>query len=380
MSASVGVDYHFTASSATSGLDRRAATLHAKNATAVAARWNSSTDTLTSDSVNVGADLGTTAPGTPTAKLTSSLAQLLKGASHVDPATGAREINQGIGDTLASQVGQLLTGGGFSQEDAAKASTSLVQQLSSASPGAGILALSLSNQNQTTGHYTASVAGGQKASTWSIQSTTTLNVAFDLASGDLSVKLDQHKAAATQIEWSSSTASNVSIELTEPELEAITFAEDGTTGNATGSPVQESQTTTVRSIPDAPGSFVGVGNVPGPDGLKQLLALVDGASASSSSHAGSTTLAGGNLGNVPASLSNHQSPGETAVSVLKKIVEKAKLANAEQGQPTTRSVKISIAQQVGIAGASQAGGKFFLYNRPAGDMGLINIPGVSVQT
>lgn len=384
MSASVGVDYNFTASSATSGLDRRAATLHAKNATAIAASWNHSSDVLTSDTVNLSADLSAAVPSTATAKLTSSLAQLLKGASHVDPVTGAREINQGINDTLAGQVGQLLVGSGFSQADAAKASSSLVRQLSSASPGAGLLALSLTDQNQTAGHYIASVAGGQKASAWNIQSTTTLNIAFNLGSGDLSVELDQHKAAATRIEWSSSTASDVSITLTQPELEAITFTPEGTTSNATGSPVQENETTTIRSNPNAPSSFVGVGNVPGRDGLQQLLALVGETSASPSSQAGSTTLSSGNSGNLLTSLSNssstHQSAAETAVLVLRKIVEEAKLANAEQNQPATRSIKISIAQQVGIAGADQAGGKFFLYNRPAGGTGLINIPGVSVQT
>ena len=192
---------------------------------------------------NLSTDLGGATPTTPAAALTSSLAQLLKGASHVDAATGTREINQGIGDTLAKQVGQLPAQSGFSQPDAAKASASLVQQFATASPGSNVLAFSLSSQSQSAGGYTASVGGGKEVSAYSVQSTATLNVAFDLGSGDLSVKLDQHKVAATRVEWSAAKATNMSIALSQPELEAIGFTPIGTSSNSTGSPVQESVTT-----------------------------------------------------------------------------------------------------------------------------------------
>ena len=211
MSVTAYVDESYKVALGTTNVDRQAVTLHGLGATAVVANWGISSDTTTSDTINLSADLTGVAARTPTASLTSSLAQLLQGASHVDQATGAREINQGIGDTLESQVGQLLVGSGFSQADAAKASASLVKQFASASSGTNVIALSLSSQRQNAGSYTAAIAGGKEASAYSVQSKATLNLAFDIGTGDLSVNLNQHKVAATRIEWSSATASNVSI-------------------------------------------------------------------------------------------------------------------------------------------------------------------------
>jgi len=380
VSVSAGVDYNFTASSATSGLDRRAATLHGTGATAVVAVWGLSSDKLTSDTVDLSADLTSAAASTPTAKLTSSLAQLIKGASYIDPTTGAREINQGISDTLASQVGHLLVGSGFSQADATKASASLVQQFASASSGTNILALSLANQNQTTGNYTASVAGGQEVSAWSVQSTTTLNVAFDLGSGNLSVKLDQHKVAATRIEWFSSTASNVSIALTQSELEAISFTPDSATSNPTGSPVRESEVATTQNDPH---SFVGSGNIIGPNGFSSFLRLEGKVNTPSSPQERSATPTGNSGGNIPTSPSSSspaaQSPAEIAILALKKLVEQVRSAYPAQDRSASRSVNLTITQQIGAAGTDQSGSKFLFYNRPIGSVAIIGVPGVRIQ-
>ena len=147
MSVTAYVDESYKVALGTTNVDRQAVTLHGLGATAVVANWGISSDTATSDTVNLSADLTGVVARTPTASLTASLAQLLQGASHVDQATGEREINQGIGDTLASQVGQLLVGSGFSQADATKASASLVKQFASASSGTNVIALSLSSQS-----------------------------------------------------------------------------------------------------------------------------------------------------------------------------------------------------------------------------------------
>ena len=380
MSVSASLDSHFTASSATSGLDRRAATLQGKGATVVVANLAHNSDKLTSDTVNLSADLSSTAASTPTARLTSSLAQILKQASHVDPATGAREINQGIGDTLASQVGQLLAGAGFSQADATKASASLVQQFASASSGKNVLALSLANQSQSAGGYTASVAGGQEVSAYSVQSTTTLNMAFDLGSGDLSVKLDQHKVAATKIEWSSSTASDVSIALTQPELEAIDFTPDGVKSNATGSPVQESEVTTTQY--DS-GNDIGSSNVSGPNALKDYLDSESKINASLPPNTGVVTPITDDTKNSFATPLNKnavtKSSGEAAILALKKIVEQARATFSTENQSANHSVNLSITQKIGNVGTNQDGGKFFLYSRSTGDNAAFNLPGVHVE-
>ncbi len=337
-------------------------------------------DKLTSDTVNLSADLSSTAASTPTARLTSSLAQILKQASHVDPATGAREINQGIGDTLASQVGQLLAGAGFSQADATKASASLVQQFASASSGKNVLALSLANQSQSAGGYTASVAGGQEVSAYSVQSTTTLNMAFDLGSGDLSVKLDQHKVAATRIEWSSSTASDVSIALTQPELEAIDYTPDGVKSNATGSPVQESEVTTTKYDSK---NEIGSSNVSGPNALKDYRDLESKVDASLPPNTGVITPITDDTKNSSATPLNKnastESSGEAVILALKKIVEQAKATFSAENQSANHSVNLSITQKVGNVGTNQDGGKFFLYSRSTGDNATFNLPSVHVE-
>ena len=377
MSVTAGIGKSYTVVPGTADVAREAATVKGEGATVVVASWGLTSDTLKTDKVNLSADLSTAVPNTSAARLTSSLAQLLKGASHVDPATGDREINQGISDTLASQVGQLLVGSGFSQADAAKASASLVQQFASASSGTSVVALSLSRQSQNVGTYTTSVAGGQEVSAYSVQSTSNLDIAFTPGSGDLSIKLDQHKVAATRIEWSSATATDVSISLTQPELEAIGFDPTGTNRNTTGSPVQETATTSSQGT-----ESVGSSDVSGPNALSSYLDFENGWNATPPSStrpvAGGSTTAANPAISTP-SLSAKQTAAEAAVLALKKIIADARSAFVGQGQPVSASGSLSITQQIGAAVTDQSGSKSLVYTRPTGEAAVVSLPSLSVR-
>ena len=372
MSVSAGADYSYSLIAGTSTVDQRSATLRGKGATVVVANWGQTSDTRTEDSVSLTSNLSQTTASTPTSKLTTALAKLLQASSHVDTETGAREINQGIGDTLASEVGKLLVGSGFSKSDAANASSSLVKQFTSSTSGSNVLALSMSSQNQNVGSYKTSVDGGTEASAYSVQSTSTLNLTFNTETGDLSLKLDQHKVAATRIEWSSATATDVSISLSQPELEAIDFAPIGTFQNDTGSSVKESQTTTSQG---APRMGIGSSNVSGPGALSKYFDFQNEVSSATDTTSLAQTPVGTQAGTSLSESQKNKSSAELALTLLKKIVADAKLASTQQNQ----TVGFSITQKIGTAVSDTKGDKFFLYGRPDGGTGSIGLTGVNVQ-
>ena len=142
--ADLGVDSRFSQSSPGTGWT---VTLHAQDVTAVAADSASDIDTASTDTVNLSSDLSGVTEGTASTQLTASLAKLLQSATSVDPATGAREINAGVGQALGAQLGQLFTQSGFSQTEADAASQSLVEQFSAPSQGSGGIAVSLASSS-----------------------------------------------------------------------------------------------------------------------------------------------------------------------------------------------------------------------------------------
>ena len=372
MSVSAGADYSYSLIAGTSTVDQRSATLRGKGATVVVANWGQTSDTRTEDSVNLISNLSQISANTPTAKLTTALAKLLQESSHVDAETGSREINQGISDTLASEVGKLLVGSGFSKSDAANASSSLVKQFTSSTSGSNVLALSLSSQNKNVGSYKTSVDGGTEASAYSVQSTSTLNLTFNTGTGDLSLKLDQHKVAATRIEWSSATATDVTISLSQPELEAINFAPLGTFQNDTGSPVKESQTITSQG---APGMGIGSSNVSGPNALSKYRDFENEVSSATGTASLAQTTVSTQAGTSLSGIQKTKSSAELAVISLKKMVADAKLASTQQNQ----TVGFSITQKLGTAVSDTKGGRFLLYGRPNGGTGSIGLTGIRVQ-
>ena len=377
MTVTVGIDKNYTLAPGTNDVSSRSAIIHGYGTTALEFTWSAALDTLKTDTVNISADLTGAAASTPTASLTASLARVLQSASHVDTATGTREINQGISSTLASQVGQLLVAGGYSQTDAAQASASLIEQLSSTSSGRNVVSLSLASQNQTIGGYSTAVGGGTEVSAYDIQSTSALSISFDLGSGDLSVKLDRHEVAATQIQWSSATASDVSIKMTQPELEAVGFTPIGTSSNATGSPVREDATTTGNGVEGTGGS-----NVSGPDAISSLASMMDAASAPKLA-AGSTV----SVGSIPAgpslapatTVSAKQASAEAAVAMLRNIVAQLRAASQDSTSASRDPVKISITQQLGTVVIDQNGDRSLLYTQPSGSPAIVGMAGLKVD-
>ena len=391
MAGTVLVDYHFTASSATSGWDQGAATVRGEGVTAALATWNLNADVKTSDSVSLSSSLGNVKASTADAGLTAALAQLIQGATAVDPTTGLREINQGLGTALAGQVSKLLTDSGFSDASAAAASQSLIGQLSS--NASKPIALPLESQSQVSGSYSGSLIGGQELTSWNVQTTTTLNIDFDAANDTLSLSFDQHKVASTSVEWSSPTAGGFSIALTQPELQAISFIPSGSKADDTASPVSETQATSY--VPD-PAGTVAESNVAGylpPDGsgttrLAGLTGLLNFVNQTNKGAIAPTDVVGpyspapNPTKSSPLDTGNSatgSTPGQAAIAVLKNVLKQIKSQAASNDQAGSASVTLTHKQQVGVVGTTLAGGKFVLYTRPTGDKAIIHLPSLNVQ-
>lgn len=383
-----GVDYHFTQSSPGAGLDRKAATLHAQGVTALSFANSSNIDTVSTDTVNLSSDLSAVTGGTTSTKLTSSLAKILQSATSVDSATGSREISAGVGQALGTQLGKLLTQSGFSQADANAASKSLVDQLSSASKSSNGIAVSLTSSANTAGSYTGALSGGQENSTWSAQSTTSLSISFDPTRGNLSVKLDQHQISASSITWGSATQGDVSIALTQAELQPISFTPVGTTTSAIGSAIQDTQTTVYGNSP-TPNEF-GASNVEGdlspaqgtssngrPElaALNDLLALQNSLSQATSTDIASTTSIGkpGDAEIASTSASTGNKAAQQATDVLKAILKQMHAAT------TSSSVSLTGTTNVGVFISNSDRTKLLTYIRPSGDQGLVNLPSINVN-
>jgi hypothetical protein len=319
-------------------------------------------ETTATDTVNLNADLSGVRASTASSQMTLGLAQLVQGATHVDPGTGVHELNQGISDKLSGQLTALLTGSGFSKDDAAAASQSLVQQLASSSSSTGALTLSLAGKSQSANGYDELVGGGRASHTWSAVSTTALSISLDRGTGSLAVHVDRHEIDMWSVSWSSREASDVSISSNQAELQAGShqFALTNSAGTSTtadaGSPLQETLTTVVSE----PSSEVGGGDTP--------------PGATTAGAAASPLATGQTARSTPASTLSGVRVDTGAQAALRALT-----AIRQQGEAATRSIKLSLSTKVGDVRSGRDGGKVIAYDRPSGGWGVITLPSVNTR-
>jgi hypothetical protein len=385
-----GIDSYYNPSSP-GGPRQWAVTLHATGDTAVSALLSSDIDTASTDTVNLSSDVSGLTGGTAATQFTASLTKILQAATSVDPATGLREINAGVGQALGSQLGQLLTQSGFSQADAEAASNSLVSQLASPTQSSNGIAISLAGSAKTAGSYVGALSGGVEVSTWSTQSTTALSISFDPSSGNLTVKLDDHQLSAASIGWGSAAPGSVSIALTPEELPAW-GTESGTTTSSIGSPIQETLTTTdgpppsftdlAQSDVDSPTSGTGTNNqaLVNLDALQSIQATLPGIIAANAASSSNLSASGGtatpdSIGIAPVSPPKTASntAAQQALTTLQAVLKKLQASN------TASSVSLNASTTIGTLISNSNGTKSLTYTRPSGDAGIVNLPGVNVN-